>query len=44
MVARLNDFLYDYYRETDGLVDSGDRQGRVPDMHAAQFLCAASVQ
>ncbi|CAG9128158.1 unnamed protein product [Plutella xylostella] len=27
---------------TDGLVDSGDRQGRVPDMHAAQFLCVAS--
>ncbi|KAG7297644.1 hypothetical protein JYU34_018355 [Plutella xylostella] len=42
VAKQLNDFLYDYYRETDGLVDSGDRQGRVPDMHAAQFLCAAS--
>ncbi|CAG9128152.1 unnamed protein product [Plutella xylostella] len=41
VAKQLNDFLYDYYRETDGLVDSGDRQGRVPDMHAAQFLCAA---
>lgn len=42
VAKQLNDFLYMYYRDTDLCTDSEDKEGFVPSLQFAQFLCSAS--